>query len=198
MTKTIEFIYDFGSPNAYLVHKVLPGIAARHNARLIYQPVLLGGVFKATGNKSPALGEGVVAAKVAYLRREMQRFVNRHDLPFVWNPHFPIMSIHLMRGAIYAQGKPWEAAYIDAVFKACWVSGDDMSDVDTIRRELAAEDLPAAEIIDATRSPDVKDALFRATEAAVNRGVFGAPTMFVGDEMFFGKDSLADIEDALG
>ena len=197
MTKTIDFIYDFGSPNAYLVHKVLPDLAARHGADIRYCPVLLGGVFKATGNKSPALGEGVVPAKVAYLRREMQRFVNRHDLPFVWNPHFPIMSIHLMRGAIHAQGKPWEAAYIDAVFKACWVSGDNMSDPDTIRRELAAEDLPAAEIMDAIQQPAIKTALFEATELAVRRGCFGAPTMFVGDEMFFGKDSLGEIEEAL-
>ena len=193
--KTIEFYYDFGSPNAYLVHKVLPRIVARAGgtaASVIYRPMYLGGVFRATGNASPGLAG--VKGKMEYLLREKDRFVKRHDLPFVWNPHFPINSIHLMRGAVFAQGKPWERSYIDAVFKACWVSGDNMSDAMVIRKELAAEALPFAAIMDAVQSPDVKAALFAATDAAVARGVFGAPTMFVGDEMFFGKDSLAEME----
>ncbi|MCG6903015.1 MAG: 2-hydroxychromene-2-carboxylate isomerase [Rhodobacter sp.] len=190
--QVFDFYYDFGSPNAYLVHKVLPGIEARTGARARYCPMLLGGVFKATGNISPAFAG--VKGKLDYLRREMDRFVNRHDVPFVWSPHFPILTIHLMRGAVFAQSQPWERAYIDAVFKACWVSGDNMSEPEVIARELAAEDLPAAAIMAATRDDAIKAALFEATAAAVARGVFGAPTMFVGEEMFFGKDSLAEFE----
>lgn len=190
--ENFDFYYDFGSPNAYLVHKVLPRIEARCGVKAAYRPMLLGGVFKATGNASPAFAG--VRGKLVYLRREMDRFVKRHDVPFVWNPHFPINSIHLMRGAVAASGKPWERTYIDAMFKACWVSGDNLSDAAVMTRELAAEDLPAEEIMTAAQSPEVKAALFTATEAAVARGIFGAPTMFVGEEMFFGKDSLAELE----
>ena len=191
MSQAIEFYYDFGSPNAYMVHKLLPGIAKRHGAQLIYRPMLLGGVFKLTGNVSPALAG--VRGKMDYLQREMRRFVLRHHVPFTWNPHFPIMSIHLMRGAVHAQGKSWEAAYIDAMFKACWVSGDNMSDPDVIKLEMAKEDLPAVDISLQMRAPEVKAALFAATEAAVERGIFGAPTMFRGGEMYFGKESLTDL-----
>lgn len=190
--QAFDFYYDFASPNAYLVHKVLPRIKARTGAVARYCPMYLGGVFRATGNASPAFAG--VRGKLAYLRREMDRFVTRHDVPFVWNPHFPLHTANLMRGAVFARGKPWERAYIDAVFKACWVSGDDMSDPDVIARELAAEDLPAGEIMAGIQQADVKSALFAATEAAVARGVFGAPTMFVREEMFFGKDSLAEME----
>ena len=191
-----DFYYDFSSPNAYLVHKVLPGISARTGAVARYRPMFLGGVFKATGNASPAFAG--VTGKLDYLRREMDRFVRRHDVPFVWNPHFPIRSIHLMRGAIGAQGKAWERAYIEAMFKACWVSGDNMSEFEVMARELAAEDLPTAEIMAGIQQAEVKAALFAATEAAVARGVFGAPTMFVGEEMFFGKDSLVEMEAEIG
>jgi len=187
-----DFYYDFASPNAYLVHKVLPGIEARTGAVARYRPVYLGGVFKATGNVSPAF-QGV-AGKLKYLRLEMDRFVRRHDVPFAWNPHFPIASVHLMRGALFAQGKPWERAYIDAMFKACWVSGDDLSDIRAMGREISADGLPGVEIMAGAQDPEIKAALFSATEAAVARGLFGVPTMFVEDAMFFGKDSLAEFE----
>jgi len=190
--QVFDFYYDFASPNAYLVHKVLPRIEARAGAVARYCPVYLGGVFKATGNVSPAFAG--VTGKVEYLRREMDRFVRRHDIPFAWTPHFPIPSINLMRGAVYARGKPWERQYIDAMFKACWVSGDDLKDLRAMGRELSADGLPGVEIMDGVQQPDVKAALFAETEAAVARGVFGVPTLFVGDEMFFGKDSLAEFE----
>lgn len=188
----IEFYYDFGSPNAYIVDHLLPDSAARHGATIRYHPVLLGGIFKASGNQSPALAG--VKGKMAYLRREMDRFVVRHGLPFVFNPHFPINSVALMRGAIYAQGKPWEADYRAAMFRHCWVEGTNMSDPQILKRVLTSEGLPAEDIAAALRQPDIKAALFSATEAAVARDIFGVPTMFVGPEMFFGKDSLADLE----
>lgn len=190
--QVIDFIYDFTSPNAYIAHYLLPDIAARHAARITYSPALLGGIFKATGNQSPALAG--VKGKMAYLRREIDRFVARHHVPFTFNPHFPINSVALMRGAIYAQGKPWEAHYRDTMFRHCWVEGANLSDPDVIVEALTAEGLPAAEIAQAIQSPEVKAALFAATDAAVARNVFGVPTMFVGSEMFFGKDSLIDLE----
>lgn len=190
----IEFLYDFGSPNAYLVHKVLPDLARRTGAELVYCPILLGGVFKATNNQSPIQAFAGVQGKLDYQRREIARFVARHGIDFAMNPHFPIMTIGVMRGAIRAQGKPWEKTYIDMVFDAFWVQGEKMDDPEVIGRVLSSAGLPAAEIIAATQTPDVKQALITATEHAVSRGVFGAPTMFAGDEMFFGKDALPDLE----
>ncbi|MEX0279915.1 MAG: 2-hydroxychromene-2-carboxylate isomerase [Arenibacterium sp.] len=190
----VDFYYDFGSPNAYLVHKTLPALAARHGAKVTYKPMLLGGVFKATQNQSPMQAFAGVAGKLDYQRREMARFVTRNDVPFAMNPHFPIMTIGVMRGAIYAEGQPWQAQYVDTVFNAMWRDGEKMDDPDTIARVLSTAGLPAADIMEATQTPEVKTALIEATDAAVKRGVFGAPTQFLGDEMFFGKDSLGDME----
>lgn len=190
----VDFYYDFGSPNAYLVHKTLPALAARHGAKVTYKPMLLGGVFKATQNQSPMQAFAGVAGKLDYQRREMARFVARNDVPFAMNPHFPIMTIGVMRGAIYAEGQPWQAQYVDTVFNAMWRDGEKMDDPDTIARVLSTAGLPAADIMEATQTPEVKTALIEATDAAVKRGVFGAPTQFLGDEMFFGKDSLGDME----
>ena len=192
--KTVDFMYDFGSPNAYLVHRVLPGIVHRAGAGLHYVPILLGGVFKATNNQSPMAAFAEVKHKLAYQMRESQRFIDRHGLQFRMNPNFPVNTLGVMRGAVYAQGKPWENKYIDAVFDAMWVKGEKMDDPQVIGRVLQDAGLPADEIIAATQSPEVKAALINGTEAAVNRGVFGAPTMFVKDEMFFGKDSLDDLD----
>ncbi|MFK7753130.1 MAG: 2-hydroxychromene-2-carboxylate isomerase [Sedimentitalea sp.] len=190
----IAFFYDFGSPNAYLMHKVLPSIAARYQAKLTYHAMLLGGVFKATNNQSPMMAFANVPGKLAYQRLEMMRFVERHGLAFQMNPHFPVMTIGVMRGAVYAQGKPWETRYLDTVFDAMWVHGQKMDDPNVIGAVLDAADLPANDIISATQTPDIKAGLIANTETAVARGVFGAPTVFLGDEMFYGKDSLADLE----
>lgn len=192
----IEFYYDFGSPNAYLVHKVLPGIAGDRPVE--YRPVLLGGVFKATNNQSPITAFAGVKGKNAYQFLEIRRFIERHGLAFEMNSHFPVNTLMLMRGAVFASGRPWEAAYVDAVFKTMWVDGEKMDDPPTVMRVLEAAGLPAAEIAAGVSEDGVKQGLIAATEAAVARGVFGAPTMFLGDEMFFGKDSLSDLAWRLG
>lgn len=194
VSKQIEFLYDFGSPNAYLVHKVLPGLAARSGATLAYVPILLGGIFKATNNQSPMAAFAGVKNKLAYQALETQRFIRRHDITFHMNPHFPVMTIAVMRGAVFAQGKEWQETYIDAVFDAMWVHGQKMDDPAVIGDVLTERGLPAAEIGEAIQSPDVKRSLIENTSQAVDRGVFGSPSMFVGDELFFGKDALADLE----
>lgn len=190
----IEFLYDFASPNAYLVHKVLPELAQRCGARLRYVPVLLGGVFKATGNQSPMLTYREVKGKLAYQARQIERFVARHGLKYHMNPHFPMNTLTTMRGAVQAQGKPWEGDYIDAIFNAIWVHGQKLDDVDVIADVLTEAGLPRTEILEAIQTPAIKQQLIDRTEAAVARGVFGSPSMFVGEEMFFGKDSLPDLE----
>lgn len=194
----IEFLYDFGSPNAYLVHKALPALAARHGATVRTLPILLGGVFKATNNQSPMQAFAGVTGKLAYQRREIARFMSRHGIDFAMNPHFPVMTIGVMRGAVFSQGKDWESKYLNTVFDALWVHGDKMDDPATIARVLTAAGLPADQIMAATQTDPVKQGLIDATGAAVARGVFGAPTMFVGDEMFFGKDALGDLDWWLG
>lgn len=190
----IDFYYDFGSPNAYLVHKVLPDIAARHGAELAYRPVLLGGVFKATNNQSPITAFAGVKGKNAYQALELKRFVERHGLAYRMNPHFPVNTLMMMRGAIFAEGQPWETTYREAMFDAMWRDGEKMDDPATLMRVLAAAGLPADEIAAGVQQDIVKQGLIAATEAAVARGVFGAPTMFLGDEMFFGKDALGDLD----
>lgn len=196
--REIEFLYDFGSPNAYLVHRMLPDLAARAGAVVRHVPVLLGGIFKATGNQPPMVTYRDVRGKLAYQTREIERFVARHGLKYHMNPHFPMMTLPLMRGATHARGKAWEDRYIDAVFNAMWVHGQKMDDAEVIGGVLSEAGLPAREIMAATADPQVKSALAAQTEAAVERGVFGAPTMFAGGEMFFGKDSLPDLEYVLG
>ncbi len=191
---TLEFLYDFGSPNAYLVHKVLPNLAARCDVPVHYVPVLLGGIFKATNNQSPMQAFGSVKGKLSYQSRELTRFVARHAIPFKMNPNFPVMTIGVMRGATYAQGKEWEKTYIDTVFDAMWLHEKKMDDPEVISAVLTAAGLPTAEIMAATQSPEVKQGLIDNTAAAVERGTFGSPTVFAGEEMFFGKDSLPDLE----
>ncbi len=189
----VTFYHDFGSPNAYLVHKALPGLLAPLDAELRYMPMLLGGVFKETGNQPPLVAFAQVKGKTDYIRTEFARFVERYAVPFHWNPHFPVNTLALMRGAIFAQGKPWEAEYIDVCYDAVWSDGQDMSDSAVISRVLGDAGLPADEILAATQLPDVKGRLASLTDEAVERGIFGAPTCFLGNEMFFGKDALDDL-----
>lgn len=194
MTQVIDFYFDFGSPNAYLVHKVLPELAQSKNATLRYHPILLGGVFKATNNQSPMQAFANVKHKLAYQAIEIKRFSDLHGLTFHMNPFFPIMTLGLMRGATYAQGKPWEDTYINAVLDAMWVHGQKMDDPMIIQDVLNEADLPTQDILEATQDPEIKNALVSATNTAVDRGVFGSPFMFVGDEPFFGKNTLQDVE----
>ncbi len=195
----LEFLFDFGSPNAYLAHRVIPAIEARTGARFAYVPVLLGGVFKATGNRSPMEAYAGVPAKLAYEALETRRFVARHGLiRFASNPHFPVNTLAIMRGAVAARTLEVFAPYVEAVFAAMWEDGRKMDDPSVIADALSAAGLPAERLMALAQDPAVKDELIANTTDAVARGVFGSPTFFVGDEMFFGKDRLRDVEDAIG
>jgi 2-hydroxychromene-2-carboxylate isomerase len=194
----VEFLFDFGSPNAYLAHRVIPDIEARTGARFTYEPMLLGGVFKATGNRSPMEAFAGVPAKLAYEAVETRRFVARHGLTaFAHNPHFPVNTLAIMRGAMAARRLGVFETYVEAVFAAMWEQGRKMDEPVVIGETLSAAGLPADRIVALTTDPEVKQALIASTEAAVARGVFGSPTVFVGEDMYFGKDRLRDVEEAI-
>lgn len=191
----VEFLFDFGSPNAYLAHKVIPEIEARTGAHFDYVPVLLGGVFKLTNNKPPMIQFGEIKNKLQYERREMQRFIARHGIDrFRMNAFFPVNTLKIMRGAVVAEARGELPRYVDAVFAAMWETSKKMDDTDVIRTELAAAGLDADAILAASESHDIKDRLMHNTSRAVERGVFGSPSFFVGEELYFGKDRLPDVE----
>jgi 2-hydroxychromene-2-carboxylate isomerase len=193
--KTVEFYFDFGSPASYLAWTQLPAIAAQYDAQLVYRPVLLGGIHKATNNASPA----AIPAKGAWMQIDLARFARRYGVQFQHNPYFPINTLMLMRGATGAQMQD-EALflrYVDTVYRAMWEQPRNMADPATIGEVLAAGGLDASLLLQLTQNADVKEKLKQDTEAAVARGLFGAPTMFVGDEMFFGQDRLDFVKEAL-
>ena len=195
MAKVVDFIFDFGSPNAYLAWKVLPGIAERTGAKINLIPCLLGGIFKATGNQSPVMAFGAIKGKLAYEMLETRRFVEAHGLTaFQMNPHFPVNTLLIMRGLIAAQRQGVAEPYVAAVASAMWEQGLKMDDPDVVADVLTKAGLDARAILEATQDPDGKAELVANTQAAVERGVFGIPTFFVGDEMFFGKDRLGQVE----
>ena len=194
----VEFHFDFGSPNAYLAHKLILGIEQRSGAAFVYVPILLGGVFKLTNNAAPMVQFKDVKNKLAYQRLEFQRFIDKHGLKqFRWNPHFPVNTVQIMRGAIVAQMDGTLMPYVDAVFHHMWEAPKKMDDPAVIRAALEESGIDAARILARVQDQDVKDALLRNTEASVARGSFGAPTFFVGDEMYFGKDRLREVEEAI-
>jgi len=194
--REVIFYFDFGSPNAYLAHKVIPEIEARSGARFVYTPALLGGIFKATGNRSPAEAFAGIPSKLAYEGKETQRFVRRHGITeFGRNPHFPVNTLLIMRGAIAARKLGLFERYVDAVYRAMWVEGLKMDDPAVVKSALAAAGLPADELLALTQDPEVKAELIKNTEAAVAHGVFGSPSFLVGDELYFGKDRLRDVEE---
>ncbi len=194
----VDFIFDFGSPNAYLCWKVLPKIAARRGAEVNLVPCLLGGLFKLTGNQSPMAAFAGVQGKLAYEQLETRRFIARHGLDaFRLNPHFPINTLQIMRGLVAARRRGEGEAYVAAVMAAMWEDGRKMDDPDVIAAVLGAAGLDAAGLADAVTEPSVKAELIANTEAAAARGAFGIPTFFVGEEMFFGKERLAQVEEAL-
>ena len=198
MTKTLEFIFDFGSPNAYYSWKVLPGVLQRTGAQLKLIPVLLGGLFKLTGNQPPMVAFGGVKGKLAYEQLESQRFMKRHGIhAFRFNPHFPVNTLLIMRGLIAARRSGVGDAYFEAVLKAMWEDGQKMDDPSVVAGVLSAAGLDAQAILTATQDSDVKAELAANTEAAAARGAFGIPTFFVGQEMFFGKDRLDQVEEEL-
>ena len=193
-----EFIFDFGSPNAYLAWKVLPEIEARAGAAFDCVPCLLGGIFKATGNQSPMQANAGIPAKMAYEMLEMRRFITRHGLTrFQMNPHFPVNTLTLMRIAVAARRDGALAPVMDAFFAAMWEEGRKMDDPAIVGEVLTGAGLPAERLLTSASDPEVKAALIANTERAVARGAFGIPTFFVGAEMWFGKDRLGDVEEAL-
>jgi 2-hydroxychromene-2-carboxylate isomerase len=198
MSATIEFIFDFASPNAYLAHRAMPPILERTRARLMINPCLLGGIFKATGNVAPAVAFASVKGKVEYEMLELRRFVARHGLDrFRFNPHFPVNTLMLMRGFIVAQEAGSEADYLELGLKGLWEEGLKLDDKDVLARRIDAAGLDAATLLAAARTDRVKLKLADNTAAAVGRGVFGIPTFFVGEDMFFGKERLGQLEEAV-
>ncbi|XMG40967.1 2-hydroxychromene-2-carboxylate isomerase [Sphingopyxis sp. J-6] len=197
--KTLELIFDFGSPNAYLTLRVLPELLDRTGADLMITPCLLGGIFKATGNKAPMIQYAEAPAKLAYEHLEMRRFIEKHGLTkFRLNPHFPVNTLLIMRGAIVAADEGVLDDYVDAVNRAMWEEGLKMDDPQVVATFLSENGFDSPALLTRTQEPEIKAKLVANTEAAVARGVFGIPTFFVGDEMFFGKDRLAQVEAALG
>jgi 2-hydroxychromene-2-carboxylate isomerase len=186
--KTIEFWFDFGSPTTYLAHTQLPRIAREAGAELVYKPMLLGGVFKAAGNASPVS----VPAKGRWMTADLQRWAAHWGVPFAFNPHFPINTLTLMRGAVGLQLKrPADfTRYVDAVFHAMWVAPRNLGDAQELARVVADAGIGADEFMALVGDAEVKAALVAATEAAVAKGIFGAPTCFVGSRMHFGQDRL--------
>jgi 2-hydroxychromene-2-carboxylate isomerase len=194
---SVEFHFDFGSPNAYLAHAVIPDIERRTGVLFTYVPVLLGGVFKLTGNQSPTAFAGV-RNKLKYQKLETERFIRRHGITrFRPNPHFPVNTLMIMRGTIAAELAGVLNAYVDAAFRAMWEEGQKMDDAGVAQTVLDSAGLPGAHLLAQAQKQDVKDRLLKNTEQSVARGTFGSPTFFVGDEIFFGKDRLPEVEEAI-
>ena len=195
---TVEFHFDFGSPNAYFCHKLIPEIEKRTGATFEYIPVLLGGVFKLTNNQSPMVAFADIKNKQEYNRLETQRFIARHGLTtFNRNPHFPVNTIQIMRGAVAAKIDDFVADYVDAVYHHMWEDPKKMDEPDVIQAALDASGLDGTGVLARTQDQEVKDQLLKNTEASVERGTFGSPTFFVGDEIYFGKDRLRDVEETI-
>lgn len=195
MDMNVEFHFDFGSPNAYLANLVIPAIEKRRNVRFAYVPVLLGGVFKATGNVSPAVSLRGIKNKGEYAVLETQRFLSRHGITrYAANPFFPVNTLQIMRGAIAAQRIGCFKRYVEEVYRHMWADPKKMDDPEVIRAALLESGLPADRLLALADDPDVKRTLRTNTEASVARGVFGSPSFFVGGELFFGKDRLDEVE----
>jgi 2-hydroxychromene-2-carboxylate isomerase len=195
MTKRVEFFFDVGSPTTYLAWTQLPSLCEQAGAELVYRPTLLGGVFQATGNASPAN----VPAKGRYMDDDMARFARRYGVPLNSNPHFPINTLMLMRGVTGAQMRAPERlqAFLSGVFKAIWIDSLNLNDPAITTQALVSAGFDAAQVMGWVNDVEVKAALRATTEEAVARGVFGAPTMFVGTQMFFGQDRLEFVREAL-
>lgn len=195
---TCVFYFDFGSPNAYLCHRAIPAIEARTGVRLIYRPVLLGGIFKLTGNQSPVTAFAGIVNKPEYERLETQRFLKKHGITdFKLNPHFPINTLQLMRGAIAAEEAGVFEAFVDQIYNDIWIRGRKMDEPEVYAGSLTEAGLPTDEILRLARTDAVKATLMKATEAAVEAGVFGVPSFLVGGELFFGKERLRDVEEEI-
>ncbi len=198
MTKTVDFYFDFASPNAYLSHQVVPGIEERTGTKFNYIPVLLGGIFKATNNKPPMEAFFGILNKNEYQSVEMKRFQERHGIDkFKMNPHFPVMSLQIIRGAVGAQQDGYLDKYIDEVLKHMWEEPKKMDDPEVIKEAFTESGFDADRLMNQMQDPEIKAQLIENTEKAVKRGTFGIPTFFVGDDIYFGKDTLWQVEEAL-
>ncbi|MBD9606542.1 MULTISPECIES: 2-hydroxychromene-2-carboxylate isomerase [Pseudomonas] len=195
MSKTVEFFFDLGSPATYLAYTQLPKICAQTDSQLIYKPMLLGGVFKATGNASPV----TIPAKGRYMFQDLDRYAKRYGVPLKFNPHFPINTLMLMRVVTGMQLRHPERfqAFIDCLFHALWVEGCSLDDPATVAAVLTQNGFDPNEVLSLAADENVKAALKKNTEEAVQRGVFGAPSMFVGNQLFFGQDRLDFVLEAL-
>jgi 2-hydroxychromene-2-carboxylate isomerase len=194
----VEFQFDFGSPNAYLAELALSGIAKRTGATFEYVPVLLGGIYKATNNMSPAESLRGIRNKPEYQALETQRFIRRHGITtFKQNPFFPVNTLMLMRGAVAAKFEGVFEPYFRAAYHHMWEDPKKMDDLETFRSSFKSSGIDIDHLIARAQQDDVKKKLLEDTTSAVNRGVFGSPTFFVGDEMFFGKDQLRDVEESI-
>ena len=198
MPATIDFYYDLASPNCYLANRVLSGVLERTGAEVVYKPMLLGGVFKATGNQAPWITFAPVKPKMAYGQVEMARFIRKHQLTdYQFNPHFPLNTLILQRCMVAAERAGNLVEYIRAAESLVWEQGLKMDDPEAFAKGFNDAGLDGSGLLAETQNPDVKSDLIAKTEAAVARGIFGAPTFFIGDEMFFGKDRLIDLEDEI-
>jgi 2-hydroxychromene-2-carboxylate isomerase len=194
----VQFHFDFGSPNAYLSHLVIPGITQRTGVTFNYVPVLLGGVFKLTGNRSPAETLVGIKNKPEYERLETGRFIQRHGITtFRANPFFPVNTLVLMRAAIAARKLGIFEHYVDEIYRHMWSDPKKLDDPATLRAALSESGLDAEKLLTLAQTQEVKDELLANTQRSVDRGTFGSPTFFVGDQIFFGKDRLRDVEEAI-
>jgi 2-hydroxychromene-2-carboxylate isomerase len=191
-----QFMFDFGSPNAFLSHEAIPAIEKRTGARFEYVPILLGGIFKATNNKSPAETLAGIKNKREFHAIETERFIKRFQVqPFVWNPFFPVNTLNLMRAAVAAQFEGVFEAYVEAAFHHMWREPKKMDDPEVAAKALASSGLDGAKLLARAQEADVKAKLIENTQSAVERGAFGSPTFFVGNEIFFGKEQLREVEE---
>jgi len=193
MSKQVEFFFDVGSPASYLAWTQLASIAQRHNAEIVWRPMLLGAVFQAVGNTSPA----AVPAKGAYMLKDLKRFSAIYDVPFRFNPFFPVNTMQLMRGVTAYLGTPKFESYLSAIFNALWAEKLNMESQEVVAEVLSRVGIEATDFMACISEPEVKARLKSSTEEAVARGIFGAPSFFVNDEMYFGQDRLSFVEDAL-
>ena len=194
MAKPVEFFFDVVSPTAYLAWTQMPALATRSGAEIVWRPFFLGGVMQATGNRPP----GMVAPKGKWMNEDLQRFARRYGVPFAFNPAFPMNTLPAMRGALHAEREGMLQPYLDQLFPAAWVEARDVGAADVLGDIVAKAGLDPARFEAAIQSDEIKSALKANTDEAVERGAFGAPTFFVGNEMFFGQDRLDFVEEAVG
>jgi len=195
---TVEFHFDFGSPNAYLAHLVIPDVEHRTGAKFDYVPVLLGGVFKLTGNRSPAESLAGIQNKPEYERLETERFLRRHGITrYRRNPFFPVNTLAIMRGAVAAQRLGVFERFVDEIYRHMWAEPKKLDDPEVLRAALIESGFEAGRLLALSQTDEVKNELRANTERSVARGTFGSPTFFVGDKIFFGKDKLRDVEEAM-